>query len=261
MTFEKVRKLTEKARNLSSSNLPFQAEEAYLEVIDILKTTNKTNSEKAMLWTTKAEYLNFRATFLLEGETVEDSRKRLLEAIQLLYKTSKLSKNYKSQVEPNITKLIKHTIIARGCIIPENGETIHISCPINIRNIGAGQIGFSIGLYYEKAACSICGLDILLDSKCNHIIGKKYGDQICHIKAENLVMDHVSLTPSPKDPNCKITELWIPKRDFYKDFKKEELQEKERKKLPLICNICKLKNIDPKEIDIIKFFQMQNLVL
>ena len=252
--------LIQKARNLTNSQEIRKSKKAYLKAIKNLKKSVNTDQDKAELWTTEAEYLMFNAKFLSPNETIEDSRKRMISALRLLYRTSKLNSDFKKQIDPKIREVLDNTISTFGCIIPENEKQVHVSCPIRIRNTGAANMGFSAGMFFKQATCSICKREIL-DPDCNHIAGEIYEGKTCQVIQEGLTIDHVSMTENPKDPNCGITEIWYPKKDFYEGFTEQEIETKERKKLPFVCNICKLNKIKPTEIDIEKFFKMQHLRL
>jgi len=260
MTIDNAIVLIEKARKLAKTN-DMNAEKVYLTAIEELKTPLNTDQEKAYLWTTQAEYLVFRSQYIFANETIEDSRNKQIEALRLLNKTSNLNNDLKEKVAPNIRQIINQIITIFGCILPEEKNKIHVSCPIRIRNTGAGKFGFSIGMYYEQAVCSICGRDILNDAECIHNEGIEYDGKRCYIIPKNIVMDHVAMTENPKDPNCKILEVCFPISDFYEGFTEEEIKEKELKKLPFVCNICKNEKITPTEIDLEKFFNMQHLEL
>lgn len=248
--------LIQTARELAKKKSVLEAEKKYLEAIDKLEKKNESSKSKAELWTTKAEYLLFRSSFTLKGEEFEDIRKRRIEAIRLLHSTVKLGLDYEN-LKPRIKKVIDETILSIGCIIPETETHIQINCPIKLSHMGAGEFGTSVGLSYKKAECSICGFDIFKDSRCTHELGKMYNGVVCRIIAKGISLDHVALTKSPKDPNAKITNLSIPKEEFYDNFDPEEIKRKNKEGLPMICSLCKQLNINPKEIDAEKFLSMQ----
>ncbi len=260
MSTKEVIVLLQQAREYAKLNNLEEAEKAYLQTIDNLKLKADTEQGKAELWTTKAEYLLFRANFLRGDEKKENSRERFIDALRLLFRTSNLNATFKKTLDPKIKQLVNQTISIFGCILPEDEKGIHISCPIRIRNTGAGKIGFSAGMYFKQAVCSICKRDIL-DPECTHNVGETYNGKKCYTSHAGLTIDHVSMTENPKDPNCNITEIWFPKKDFYEGFSKEDIERKEKEKLPFVCNICKNQKNEPKEIDIVKFFKMQQLEL
>jgi hypothetical protein len=252
--------LIKKARFFAKSNNVAKAEKFYLQAIGDLKPSAYNDQRKAELWTTEAEYLIFKAKFLTDNETVEDSRKRTADALRLLHKTSKLNIQFKTNVNNEIRQIIDNSILAIGCILPENENQVHVSCPIRIRNTGVGKIGFSSGMFFEQAICSICERDVL-DPECSHIVGEKYDGKECYTTGKGLTIDHVSMTENPKDPNCKIEDVWFPKKDFYEGLPKEEIEKKEKEKLPFVCNICRIQKVKPTEIDVVTFFKMQHLEL
>ncbi len=191
--------LTE-ARNLAKRNLLDESEEKYLTLIKELDKDADTVSGKAELWSTKAEYLWLRSQYFTNGEGFESSRERKLTAIRLLWQTAKLGHLYESKFKSEAKNFVKMTILSVGCIIAEDASGVRIECPIKIRNMGAGQYGFSLGLFYEKAICSICGRDVVKDMNCQHIPGEKYEGKECRIKRENLKFDHVAMTTSSERP-------------------------------------------------------------
>lgn len=252
--------IIEKARNLVKEKKFDEAEKEYKNAISILeKRLDGSDKSKAELWTTKAEYLNFRGSYSKKGEPFEDSRRRRHDAIRYLYKCSKLD-GYSREVSPSLRKLINETIRVWGCIIPENNTHVTISCPIKIRNMGAGKFGFSVGMLYKRALCSICRQDVL-DEGCNHVPGNTYDGKVCHITRDGLEVDHVAMTTSPKDPRCLFLSIDIPKKEFYEHFTEKQTRNKIQNNLPIVCSFCREGGIDPSEISAQKFFEMQGLSL
>jgi len=250
-----------KARSLIKEKKLKKAEDEYKKAISILeKRLDGSDKSKAELWTTKSEYLNFRCSFSYTDEPFEDSRRRRHDAIRYLYKASQINEKYSEKVAPNIRKLVNETINVWGCIIPESDTTVTFSCPIKIRNMGAGKFGFSVGMFYKRALCSICNLD-MLDEQCSHVPRNTYEGKVCTLIPDGLELDHVAMTTRPKDPRCLILSLSDSKKEFYEHFSEEQIKEKEENALPLICSLCKEVGIDPSEISVEKYFEMQGLDL
>jgi hypothetical protein len=256
---QKVAQTITEARNLSRRKSWVDAESMYLEAINELEKNQESVDGKRELWTTQAEYLWFRSQFLVEGETFEDCRERKLESIRLVWKAAGLGAGFETELRARATELVKSTILSVGCIIREDRTHVHIECPIKIRNMGAGQFGFSVGLFYEKATCSICGRDIIKDMDCQHIPGQKYDGKVCSLEPEKLQLDHVAMTTRPKDSTSAITSLLIPRNEVYENFTEEQIRKKTELGLPFVCSLCKAEGIDPVEITVNKFFEMQGL--
>ena len=249
--------LIKSAREYRDKGFILEAENIYLDAIkELEKRLDSSNKSKAELWTTKAEYLLFKEHFFLKNEGCWDPITRVIEAIKLLKSTIELGNEY-ADIKSKIKKIIKNTITKVGCIIPETEKHVCIKCPIKLRNMGAGKYGFSIGLFIKKAECSICGRDYVKDIKCEHESGKIYDGKICLVIAKDCIIDHVSLVKNPKDIGTEIKELMIPKEEFYSSFDDEVVKRKTENSLPIICTFCKENNIDPKEIDIVTYIQMQ----
>lgn len=253
-----------KSQKLAKEGAVIEAEKGYLEAIELLKNTvsvNPSTRAKAELWSTEAEYLVFKANFIKKGETISDARNRLVSAIRLLFRTSALTPEYAEYYAPKLNKLVSQAILVFGCILPDDERKVYIECPIRLKNMSAGNWGFSIGLFSKKAECSICERDILNDSLCKHVVGQSYGGKVCKIKYNGVKLDHISLTDRPLDPDAGITMLTIPKGEFYEraNFKPEEIKLKEKTNLPIICSFCKEQGIDPHEISPKIYFKMQHI--
>jgi len=261
MIGQKVGQTIAEARNFVKQNSLLAAESKYLAAITELEQSKENVNGKAELWSTKAEYLWFRSQFLTDGESVENSRERKLEAIRSACKAAKLGTRYESKLGPKVNELVKMTILNFGCIIREDDSHVHVECPIKIRNMGAGSYGFSIAIFFDGAKCSICGRDVVKDTGCEHIPGLEYNGKKCLIKRENLKIDHVALTTQPKQPQTGFTALFIPKNEIYANFSEEQIRRKIEFGLPLVCSLCRNEGIDPAEISAEKFFQMQGLEL
>jgi len=250
--------LIEQARVLArKKNL--DAEKYYLEAIPILeKRLDNSDKSKMEFWSTKAEYLDFKAAFKLDGETWENVRDRALDAIRYTYKCSKLNNSYKEKFSKDLDFMIKRIIMTFGCILPTDATHVKISCPIWLGRTKLGQMGISIGAIYDKAVCSICGLE-LLDENCLHELGKEYDGKICEIKKEGFELLHLALVANPKEPRSTIQTISYPKEEFYQQFDPEEVKKAEELGLPLNCSNCRKTNHDPVEITPEVFFQMQGL--
>lgn len=250
------------SRELAKKGAVSEAEKGYLKAIELLKKVvaeNQSTRAKAELWSTEAEYLVFKANFITKNEAISDARNRMNEAIHLLIRTSRLSSEYAKHFAPKLGKLVSQAILVFGCILPEDESKVYIECPIRLKNMGAGNFGFSIGAFSKKAECSICGRDVLTDSLCTHVIGQSYEGKICNIKYVGLEFDHISITDHPLDPNTGITMMAIPKKEFYENLKPEEIKLKEKTNLPIVCSFCKEQGIDPSEISAEIYFKMQHI--
>jgi hypothetical protein len=256
---EKIAQTITEARNLAMQKSLGDAESKYLAAIAELEKNQDSVNGKRELWTTQAEYFWFRSQFLTEGETFEECRERKLESIRLVWKAVALGAGFETELRAKATDLVKSTILSVGCIIREDDTHVHIECPIKIRNMGAGQFGFSVGLFYEKATCSICGRDVVKDLDCRHILGEKYDGKACSVKPENLQLDHLAMTTRPKEPDSAITSLLIPRDEVYENFTEEQIRRKTEFCLPFVCSLCGAEGIDPVEITVDKFFEMQGL--
>ena len=249
------------ARRLAIKGEILKAEKNFMQAIELLeKEANEKPSPKtkAELWSTKAEYLAFRASFCKKDETINDARDRMIESIKLVLKTSKLSSEYEKHFASKLKTMVADAVRVFGCIMPEDDTHVIIECPIRLKNMGAGNFGFSIGAYSEKAECSICGRDILTDPSCKHAIGQTYDGRKCEVTFKGFQLDHISLTDHPLDPGCKITMLAIPKGEFYENLPPEQIELKESSKLPLVCHLCKEEKIEPNEIDAETYLKIQH---
>lgn len=252
--------LIEEARKHSRKK-DLEAEKYYKEAIEILeKRLDGADESKMYLWSTKAEYLYFKAGFIFPGETGEDARDRALNAIRYIYKCSKLDTTRKERFSENLRVMVSKVIEVFGCILPATETYVEVSCPIWLRQTSLGNMGMSIGAVYDKAICSICGLD-LLDEKCNHQVGKKYDEKTCNIIKENFRLLHIALVSSPKEPISQIQTISYPKKEFFEKFDPEELKKAQELGLPLNCHQCREMGTDTSELNVEKFFEMQGLDL
>lgn len=236
-----------------------EAEKAYAKAIHLLKKNmDGTNQSKMEYWSTKSEYLSFKARFIIKGEGSNLPRQRALDAIRHAYKCTKLDEECKNLLSSKIQNMLKQTILVYGCILPENATHFIIKCPIFLRQTTLGKMGLSIGAVYKRAVCSICNLDIL-DEKCIHEAGEIYDEKICYIIKEGLEFLHIAVTNNPKDPMNRIAEIQEPKKVLYDRFTPEELEKAKKEKSPWVCSSCKEMNMDPSEINVEQFFEMQGL--
>jgi len=259
MNTSKITRMTEKARILVKNDKFYDAEKEYQKIISLIDNEKNTEEQKVALWTTKAEYLWFRASYLTKYDTEEISRQRAINAIRYIYKTYEMNEKYNKQLKKKGNNLVQNYIKVYGCIIPETETHVDIKCPIRIRNTGLGKFGFSTAFHYNKLICSTCGKEILKDIDCKHVPGREYDGQICTIIAKDIEVDHIALTTKPKDPNARITFSSMPKKEIYDEFSEEEIKFKQENNLPLVCNMCKNQNITPTEIDMAQFFFIQGL--
>lgn len=251
--------LLQEAREFAKVKNLQEAEKSYTKAVHLLKKRlNGTNKSKMEYWSMESEYLFFKAGFIIKGEKAEKPRERALNAIRYMYKCVKLDKEYELRFLPDLQKMIKQTIFVFGCILPENATHFIIKCPILLRQTTLGKMGMSIGAIYKRAVCSICNLDIL-DEKCIHEVGKSYDEKICNIIKEGLEFLHIAVTNNPKDPLNRITEIQEPKKNLYDRFTPEELEKAKKEKSPWVCSSCKEMNMDPSEINVEQFFEMQGL--
>jgi hypothetical protein len=147
---KEILSLIANARTFAEKDDYYNAKKAYQKVIGKLKATTQTEQNIAELWTTQAEYLNFRAKFVFSGESVEDSRRRQIESLRLLNNTAKLSNQMKEKISPKIRESINQLILILGCIMPESDTQVHVSCPIRIRKTGAGKLDLVLGCFMIK---------------------------------------------------------------------------------------------------------------
>ncbi len=258
MTPEEAFEYTKLARNLPETEF-LEREELYKKAIDTLEyCLDNTVESKKQLWTTKAEYLVFRAKYTTKDETLEDSYHRSLDAMRWVYKCMQLDHAYKEFFAPKFTIMMKQHIMVFGCIIPENETHFLVSCPVWLKTTELGKRGMSIGGHYAKAICSLCKLN-MLDEKCIHQVGKEYNGKVCQMIKTDFKLLHLALVDSPKDPENTISQMDYPKKELYSKLSDEQKNKVKENTLPLYCNSCKEGKLDPSKITPEKFFEMQKL--
>jgi hypothetical protein len=62
------------------------------------------------------------------------------------------------------------------------------------------QIFFSSGFIIGNLECSVCHSEY---GECDHLIGKPYLGQFCHVIARNITVDHVAIVQEPADKRCR----------------------------------------------------------
>jgi hypothetical protein len=258
LTPEEAFEFTKQARNLPEKEF-LEKKDLHKKAIDILEyCLDNTIESKKQLWTTKAEYLVFRAKYVTENETLEDSHRRSLDAMRWMFKCMQLHPTYKEFFTPKFEIMMEQHIRVFGCIIPENKSHFLVSCPIWLKSTELGKKGLSMGGHYKKAICSICKLS-MLDEKCIHQSGKDYDGKICEIIKTDFEFLHIALVDSPKDPENSIAEVSYPKEDLYSRLPEEQKNKVKENTLHLYCNSCKEGNFDSSKITPEKFFEMQKL--
>lgn len=63
------------------------------------------------------------------------------------------------------------------------------------------QVFISSGMIVGFQECSICGGDY---DECNHLVGKPYMGEFCHIVARDVSLDHVAIVKDPADKRCRV---------------------------------------------------------
>lgn len=252
--------LLQKAREFAERKKINVAEEFYQKTISLLETKNDGSDKSKMeLWSTKSEFLSFRAGYKTKDEKWEDLRDRAIDSLRYLYKCSRINDEYSKKFAPSIKQTIKQIILTYGCIFPENENSVLVSCPIYLKHHSTLlEKPTSIAFTYDKANCSICNLD-LLDENCLHEVGEKYDGVLCEGNYEGMNLLHLAIVDKPKDPMAIPQSRSFPKELFYKHFDKEQLKKAKQLGVPLNCHACRDTNYDPDEISLNKFFTMQGL--
>ena len=252
------------ARNYAKKEMYEPAEGEYLRLIERLRSKFDITNDNSVLEliTTEVEYLVFKAKYLSVKNESEKSRMSYLDAIRLLFTAATIQND--ATLHQKLEELKLNYISVFGCIIPESATHITISCPIKISTMGAGKMGLSVGMFVNRAVCSICEKDFL---ECNHKAGFVYDGKVCSIVAKDITGDHISLVHNPKDPNARITSLSIPKKDVHEDLiannviTKDEFDTKTKKDFGLICNLCREEKRNPASLSFKQFMEMQGLSL
>jgi hypothetical protein len=68
------------------------------------------------------------------------------------------------------------------------------------------QVFISSGLLVANQECSICSAEY---GECDHLSGKPYMGEFCHIVARNFSVDHVAIVDSPADKRCRVTSFSV----------------------------------------------------
>ena len=69
------------------------------------------------------------------------------------------------------------------------------------------QTFLSAGMIVGRQICSICQDDY---SKCDHIAGRPYHGQFCHLVLKEVTADHVAIVDEPANRRCRITSFSVP---------------------------------------------------
>ncbi len=64
------------------------------------------------------------------------------------------------------------------------------------------QVFVSAGMIIHEQECSICGEDY---DECEHIAGKPYMGNFCHVIVKDVTADHISIVENPADKRCRVT--------------------------------------------------------
>ena len=62
------------------------------------------------------------------------------------------------------------------------------------------QVFTSTGMIVKRQDCSICGKEY---EDCDHLIGKPYLGEICHVVVRDCEIDHVAFVENPADKRCR----------------------------------------------------------
>jgi hypothetical protein len=63
------------------------------------------------------------------------------------------------------------------------------------------QVFISSGMIVKVQRCSVCGKDY---EDCEHLTGKPYMGEFCHIIAGDVELDHVAIVNQPADKRCRV---------------------------------------------------------
>ena len=64
------------------------------------------------------------------------------------------------------------------------------------------QVFVSVGVIIHEQECSICGEDY---DECEHLAGKPYMGEFCHVMIKDASADHLSIVDTPADKRCRVT--------------------------------------------------------
>lgn len=110
------------------------------------------------------------------------------------------------------------------------------------------QVFVSAGLTVGRQECSICGAEY---GECEHLIGKPYWGELCHVIARDIQADHVAMVEHPADKRCRGTAFYtengqrnrmtwkIEPREFEQDpvFEQQKSGEGARKEVRVIIKL------------------------
>ena len=235
-----------------------KADEFYTQAIISLEKRRRSSLEANEAYlSAKAECLS-RWPYIQSKESFHQFRQRIFDAIRYLYECYNLKGKESNNCFNSIRFLIRQYIKIYGCSICETKHHVVMSCPIQLNSDSFGSLGTSIGAFYNKAVCSICGLD-LLDEKCIHIRGKIYNNKECIPVIKDYQIAHIALVDRPKDPAARITDVFYPREMFLEksniDLSKIDLDQK----INIHCTRCRDENIEPELITPELFFKIQGL--
>ena len=68
------------------------------------------------------------------------------------------------------------------------------------------QVFISAGVIIREQECSICGEDY---DECEHLAGKPYMGEFCHVLIKHASADHLSIVETPADKRCRVTSFYV----------------------------------------------------
>lgn len=68
------------------------------------------------------------------------------------------------------------------------------------------QVFVSLGVIIHEQECSICGEDY---DECEHVAGKPYMGEFCHVMIKDASADHLSIVDTPADKHCRVTSVYV----------------------------------------------------
>lgn len=68
------------------------------------------------------------------------------------------------------------------------------------------QVFVSSGMIAKRQECSRCRQEY---EDCEHLIGKAYMGEFCHIIARGLTLDHVAIVEHPADKRCRVQHFGV----------------------------------------------------
>ena len=234
------------------------ADGLYRRAIGILeKVQNQSPDLKESYLSKKAEYL-CNKPYLPDHESLDEFKKRRLDAIRYLNECSEINKKNSEHYRNFMHKLVQQIIKQYGCTLFETEHHVAINCPIRLNLDKSGLTGTSISATYKKILCSICGLSIL-DKKCMHDINEIYSGERCGPVYKDLQINDISLVHRPKDPLCRITEIFCPKEELLQDCGMDASKIDLKQKLKMQCTLCRDENINSSSITPEIFFKIHGL--